>query len=88
MASKEEHERDCIRELGEAFPEVHLWLDELFPKLGPRHRLVRHHVNGIAEIRQRWGDQAAKAAEIHIRKDFYGQIPSMADIELWSVLES
>ena len=70
MASLEEHEADCERELGEPFTEVHLWLDALFKVLGPQHRSVRHNTEGIEEVRRMWGDRAAEAAEIHIRKDF------------------
>lgn len=86
MASKTEHMNDCIRELGEPFEQIHDWLDELFPQLGPKHRSARHHVNGVAEVRQRWGDRAAMAAEIHIRKDFYGKIPTRDEVQTWTIL--
>lgn len=71
MASFENHCRQCEKEIGEAFPEVHLWLDAFFGQepYGTRHRHVRHHLGGIAEVRKKWGDRAAKAAEIHIRQD-------------------
>lgn len=86
MALKEEHCKDCIRELGEPFEFVHDWLDELFPQLGPKHRSARHHVAGVEQVRLKWGDRAAKAAEIHIRKDFYGQVPTMEEVHLWTIL--
>ncbi len=57
--------------LGESFPEVHLWLDEFFgkPSYGSRHRYLRHHQEGIEEVKAKWGDRAAMAAEMHIRQD-------------------
>ncbi|MBP7509283.1 MAG: hypothetical protein KA807_15830 [Prolixibacteraceae bacterium] len=75
MASFENHCRQCEKEIGEAFPEVHLWLDAFFGQepYGTRHRHVRHHLGGIAEVRKKWGDRAAKAAEIHIRQDLEGE---------------
>jgi hypothetical protein len=71
MATFEIHCELCEKELGEAFPEVHLWLDAFFGQepYGTRHRYLRHHRQGIEEVRKMWGDQAAKAAEIHIRQD-------------------
>ena len=67
----EEHCLKCQQILGEPFPEVHLWLDEYFGQspYGTRHRYLRHHRQGIEEIRKKWGDRAAMAAEIHIRQD-------------------
>ena len=77
MADFKEHCADCKRELGDDFSVVHRWLDAFFVKLGynEKHREVRHHKKGIEEVRKLWGDQAARAAEIHIAKDFCGYIP-------------
>ena len=36
---------------------------------GFRHRKVRHHLEGVIEIRNLFGDQAAEAAMQHIRSD-------------------
>jgi hypothetical protein len=47
MSSKAEHCQDCIDEIGQPFEEVHVWLDEFFPIVGPEHRLIRHHRMGI-----------------------------------------
>lgn len=44
------------------------------------HRRHRHHVEGIEEVRERWGDQAARAAELHVMIDM-GHIPTMEDWE-------
>ena len=76
MASIQEHCADCIHELGDGFPQVHEWLDELFDNLGPDHRDVRHNQNGVDKVRQMWGDRAARAAEIHIVKD-EGRVPEV-----------
>jgi hypothetical protein len=45
------------------------------------HRSFRHNVNGVEEVRKKWGDEAAKAAEIHIKRDFPGldRIPTGED---------
>lgn len=69
MADLKTHCRDCVQELGAEFKHVHIWLDELFEYLGPDHRTYRHNRRGIEEVRKRWGDKAARAAEIHIRRD-------------------
>lgn len=69
MADLKTHCRDCLEALGEEFIQVHEWLDELFKYTGPDHRGYRHNRKGIEEVRKRWGDRAARAAEIHIRRD-------------------
>lgn len=81
MADRDQHCRDCIAELGEPFGAVHDWLDEFFPKVGPYHRPIRHHDEGVEEVRKKWGDRAARAAEIHIHRD-YGFIPTKEDADL------
>lgn len=71
MPSFEYHCEECRKKLGEPFEYVHRWLDEFFgdPRYGTRHRHLRHHKKGIEEVRKKWGDRAAKAAELHIRSD-------------------
>ena len=66
-----DHCHKCTAELGEPFSEVHLWLDKFFGKepYGTRHRYLRHHREGIEQVRKMWGDKSAIAAEIHIRQD-------------------
>jgi len=85
MASFEEHCEDCIRELGKPYQGVHIWLDELFKKLGPKHRDARHHIGGVEEVRKKWGDESARAAEIHIMKDCGGIIPSKEEAQMFSL---
>lgn len=69
MADLKTHCRDCLQELEEEFRYVHEWLDELFKYVGPDHRDYRHNRKGVEEVRRRWGDRTARAAEIHIRRN-------------------
>lgn len=71
MPTFDDHCLKCKQTLCEPFAEVHLWLDEYFGQspYGTRHRYLRHHLQGIEEVRKKWGDKAAKASEIHIRQD-------------------
>jgi hypothetical protein len=85
MASFQQHCADCRRELGEPFEHVHQWLDALFKVMGPKHRSARHHVGGVEQVRRMWGDQAAKAAEIHIMRDCGGMVPSEQDAQMASM---
>ena len=86
MATIEEHCRDCLAELGEKFEQVHAWLDELQPEYGPMHRPFRHNTEGVERVRTMWGDTAARAAEIHIRKDTGGEIPTPEEIrDYWGI---
>ena len=71
MASLAEHCATCKKLIGDGFTYVHEWLDEFAGQkpYGTRHRHVRHTKEGIEEVRRKWGDKAAEAAEIHIRQD-------------------
>ena len=75
MASFEAHCEQCVKEMGEAIAEVHLCLDAFFGQApcGTMHKHLRYHLEGIAEVRRKWGDKAAIAAEIHIRPDLEGE---------------
>jgi hypothetical protein len=72
-------------ELGAPFKKVHGWLDELAKGNILTHRAFRHHREGVEEIRAKWGNRAAMAAEIHIRQDF-GFVPTRAQAEKWSLM--
>lgn len=84
-----DHCDECQKILGNPWECVHKWLDEFAIKYFPMtwHRAFRHHKAGVEEIRKMWGDEAAKAAEIHIRMDFpesvsgFREIPTREDIE-------
>ena len=85
MATFEEHCQDCLRQLGESFEHVHLWLDELQEEYGPMHRPFRHHTGSVEIARAQWGDRAARAAELHIKADCLGRIPTREDYRAWGV---
>jgi len=77
----QEHCKECEEKMGKAWDVVHLWLDE-FAKdtdgwIG--HRMKRHNLAGVEEVRHKWGDEAAKAAELHIIAD-EGKIPTAQQI--------
>lgn len=77
MAKFEEHCEDCFRELGDRFEQVNEWLDELFAIAGADHRDIRHNEKGVEKVRKMWGDKAAQAAEIHIKRDEHGIVPKV-----------
>jgi len=83
MSSIEQHCADCKKQKIKPWKKVHVWLDEFAAIKGvPQHRRVRHHKEGVEEIRKMWGDEAAQAAEIHIRRDlfFWGnEIPTQSE---------
>ena len=69
MGDLKAHCEDCLREPREERRFVYEWLDEAFKSFWPEHRDLRHNRRGIEEVRRRWADRAARAAEIHIRRD-------------------
>ena len=72
MSRFEEHCEDCRKKLGQPFEEVHRWLDAEAVYCGGAlsHRDRRHHLDGVEIVRKRWGDEAAKAAILHILLDW------------------
>lgn len=79
MPSCEQHCLECLHFIGDEFSYVHIWLDEFSLIQGPKHRLSRHHKEGIEEVLRMWGDSAAKAAERHIISDV-GEVLSRSDL--------
>lgn len=65
----EAHCEQSVRIFGTEYREVHLWLDEYFSALGARHRRRCHHLAGIEEVRQKWGDRASEVAKQHVIDD-------------------
>ncbi len=67
----EDHEAECLEKLGTRFELIHKWLDEFAgtAEYGMRHRKLRHHEEGIRRVREKWGDDAADAARLHIISD-------------------
>ncbi len=67
----EDHCKESNRILGKLHVEVHQWLDAFAGSrsYGMKHRKKRHHLKGIEEVRELFGDEAAIAARIHIISD-------------------
>jgi len=81
----EEHCKECLEKLGNEWGKVHKWLDAMASEYGLEyHRKVRHHKQGIEKVREMWGDEAAKAAELHIASDYGGSfIPDEYDYYMY-----
>jgi hypothetical protein len=77
----QDHCKECEEKLGKPWECVHLWLDSKAKQYGGwmGHRCYYHHKEGIEEAREKWGDEAAKAAELHILSDF-GYIPDKESV--------
>jgi hypothetical protein len=71
MPTLETHCQESERQFGKPWVEVHKWLDEFAgkPGHGMRHRRVRHHLEGIRQVRELFGDEAASVARQHIVAD-------------------
>jgi hypothetical protein len=80
MAGFEQHAEDCQRFLGDRCEAVNLWIDDYFKTLGPYHRKIRHHWEGIREAAAVFGDVGYQAAIIHILRDCRN-IPHREDYE-------
>jgi len=78
-----EHAKQCKEKLGKDWIVVHRWLDEYTGIYWPSkiHRTHRHHKEGVEQVRKMWGDEAAGAAEMHIRADLEcEEIPTEKEI--------
>jgi len=71
MSTFEAHCDESSIRFGQAFEEVHRWLDEFqgTPKYRMRHRRVRHHEAGIREATALFGELAGEVARQHIIDD-------------------
>lgn len=87
----EQHCRRCQDLIGNPFARVHLWIDQLAwlegagwegERFDPGHRRHRHHMAGIDQVRQMWGDKSAQAAALHVLDDLYGPVPHSAKHEI------
>ena len=86
------HARSSARKWGgkpEEFVHIHAWFDESSEHINDlRHRLMRHHSQGIAECVKRFGRMLTlsngrqvpikKIGEQHVQEDL-GYIPTLAD---------
>jgi len=88
MSTYKVHCQECRDKLGKDWAVVHRWLDYYASSTFPTdiHRIHRHHTAGVEEVRQKWGDEAAEAAKLHILDDVavYGcdHVPGVDEITL------
>ncbi len=80
MADLLTHKLDCISRLNHPFSRVHVWLDHYATFGVYEHRAKRHHQEGIEEVRRRFGEEAGRAAWLHIMRDCW-HIPTRQDYE-------
>ena len=69
------HCQRCKEKFGNEWYVVHRWLDEFAKQDLTNHRRVRHHAEGIAEVKKMWGEEAELAAILHVMDDC-GFIPN------------
>lgn len=72
MPHPDVHCAETEKRFGKPYREVHEWLDAFAftPGLGGvAHRKKRHHLQGIIEAGNLWGDEAADVARYHIQMD-------------------
>lgn len=69
MAHFETHCQDCEKALGKRFEDVNHWIDALCEG-DMSHRDIRHNLEGLELVRQLFGEEAVKAAKIHICRDW------------------
>ncbi len=65
----EEHAKRTLRIYGRRAEEVHIFLDQFFPKYRISHRRLLHHRLGIELIVKQFGEEARGPAELHIIDD-------------------
>ena len=90
----EEHEKQSVEVFGKPWTEVHVFLDQFYPKFrGAEHRRVLHHTAGVNEVVRRFGEEARPVAELHIKEDWHRycgvyDVPTLKEIDLddWLLL--
>ncbi len=70
----EEHEETSLIMFGQRYTQIHIFLDQYFPKFRPYHRIVLHHQKGIDLVDKEFSGPARAVAEQHIMED-QGSIP-------------
>jgi hypothetical protein len=78
MAPLHQHMADCQRFLGSPHEDVHRWIDEFSATVGPTHRRLRHHWEGVRQAERLFGTDGARAAVVHILRDCRN-VPSVDD---------
>ena len=70
-----DHEQTSLEQFGCRFSKVHQFLDQYFGRFRFLHRVIFHHKRGLDIIEEKFGADARRAAEIHIREDSGGELP-------------
>lgn len=86
MASRKEHCKRTLAQLGNEWECVHTWIDGLAcvdGQLNIHHRRERHNIEGVEYCREEWGDEAAEAAIIHIAQDGMKLLPRAITLQMW-----
>lgn len=78
MSVIKKHCDDCLKLLGKNFQYTHEWLDQyvrIFDAgtFQDYHRSFLHNSYGLEIAKAKWGDEAEKAAKIHLARDFDDQ---------------
>lgn len=86
MAKISVHEKDCIFLLKNPWTDVHKYLDQYAQKFPPTkyaeyHRSYLHNSYGVIIIRALFGEEAYKAALIHIYRDWTYLDPTKYKLE-------
>lgn len=74
MAMRKTHNEDCLRLLGNTYDDVHAFLDQMAAVFPPPvffdyHRSFLHNHYGARLVREMWGLEAFRAAQIHLMRD-------------------
>ena len=94
MPHLKEHEEQSIEAFGKPYTEVHVFLDQFFPRFrGAEHRRILHTVEGVQEVVRRFGEESRPVAELHIKEDWHRYcgvraVPERKEIDLnnWLLL--
>ncbi len=70
----DDHVKHTLRIYGRPAEEVHIFLDQFFPKYRISHRRLLHHRLGVALAVKKFGEEAWGPAERHIVDDL-GCVP-------------
>ncbi|WP_338667346.1 hypothetical protein [Pseudodesulfovibrio methanolicus] len=65
------HINSTYKQIGQDFRQIHIEIDKYFVHFrSSLHWVILHHQLGIELLVERFGEEARRSAEIHIRDDF------------------
>ncbi|MFC1812772.1 DUF6915 family protein [Thermodesulfobacteriota bacterium] len=70
-----QHNDACFKRWNNTYEEIHKFLDqyqEAYVDNRYAHRRLLHHSLGVELVVKAFGEEARKAADLHIRQDIYG----------------